>query len=81
MQPGNWEGPVESGYGLHLVYVNEREKSVAPDWADIKLKIQQDMRSDAEKAAARGLFYTEILRNYRITYRGQALDILGEKEN
>ena len=80
LEPQVWQGPVESGYGLHLVYVYEREEAITPDWREIKPNILQDMRTDAEKAA-KELFYSEILRNYRITYRGQTLDILGEKEN
>lgn len=74
---GSWEGPLESGYGLHLVYVSEREEASTPDWQDIKATILQDMESEARKAA-KELFYTEILRNYQVVYKGETLDILGE---
>lgn len=80
LEPGNWEGPLESGYGLHLVYVYERQVPLMPDWKDIKAEILQDVQSDAQRAA-RELFYTEILRNYQVIYRGQTLDILGETDN
>jgi hypothetical protein len=60
--------------------VYERGEAFMPEWRDIRMTILQDMQSDAQKAA-RELFYTEILRNYQVIYRGQTLDILGETEN
>ncbi len=79
LEPGRWEGPVQSGYGLHLVYVYARQDSYIPEWQAVKFHIRDDMAREAKKAA-KELFYTEILRNYQIVYRGETLDILGEND-
>jgi parvulin-like peptidyl-prolyl isomerase len=76
--PKTWHGPIRSGYGLHLVYVYERQDSAIPEWRTIKPVLLDDMEREARKAA-KDLFYTEILRQYQIVYRGEVLDLLGEK--
>ncbi len=79
--PANkWQGPIRSGYGYHLVYVYSRAESSVPDWQSIRQKIVQDMTYEARNAAQE-LFYTEILRNYQIIYRGEATDIFGGEES
>jgi parvulin-like peptidyl-prolyl isomerase len=75
LEPKKWQGPVRSGYGLHLVYVTERTDSYVPDWQTLKSRILDDMDLEARNAA-RELFYTEILRTYEIVYRGEALDLV-----
>ena len=32
LPPGEWRGPVESGYGVHLVFVSERTEGRIPAW-------------------------------------------------
>ena len=78
LKPETWQGPIQSGYGLHLVYVFSREDSYIPEWQTIKMLLLDDMAREARKAA-KELFYTEILRNYEIVYRGEVVDILGEE--
>ena len=39
--PGQWHGPVLSGYGVHLVYVFEVEKGAVPELATVKDKVLQ----------------------------------------
>jgi parvulin-like peptidyl-prolyl isomerase len=75
LEPDRWEGPIRSGYGLHLVYLYHRERSYIPGWELRKPKIIQDMEMEA-RTAARELFYTEILRTYQIVYRGEALNVV-----
>jgi len=38
-ETGQWEGPLRSGYGLHLVKVEQREDSRIPDWSEIRARI------------------------------------------
>ena len=79
LEPGRWEGPLASGYGLHLVFLTEKEASVIPELDKIKTLLIDDMQTEAAKAA-KELFYTEILRNYQIVYRGEVIDLLKEEE-
>jgi len=78
LEPDTWDGPIQSGYGYHLVYVYGRKESYVPQWQTIRSTIEQDMIFEAQKAA-RELFYTEILRNYQILFRGEVQNILGEE--
>ncbi len=62
---GEWQGPVSSGYGLHLVKVIEREESRVPDWKEVAGRVISDMEFEA-KAAARDQLYQEIAQNYEV---------------
>ena len=75
LSPDQWHGPVESGYGLHAVYVYDLEQSYLPEWDQIKDRILMDMLLD-ERNAAKEQYYTEILRQYQLVYRGSVEDIL-----
>ena len=37
---GQWSGPVESGFGLHLVKVTRREESRIPDWREVRDRVR-----------------------------------------
>lgn len=39
---GRWEGPVTSGYGLHLVYVDDRVNGRMPELADIREQVLRE---------------------------------------
>ena len=75
LSPDQWQGPVPSGYGLHAVYVYDLEESYLPEWDQIKDKILMDMLLE-ERNAAKEQYYTEILRQYQLVYRGSVPDIL-----
>jgi hypothetical protein len=60
-----WQGPVSSGYGLHLVKVIEREESRIPKWREVAGRVIGDMEFEA-KAAARDQLYQEIAQNYEV---------------
>jgi hypothetical protein len=36
LEPGNWVGPILSGYGTHLVYINKKKVAETPLLEDIK---------------------------------------------
>lgn len=42
LAPGTWQGPVLSGYGVHLVYVHELERTPLPDFDVIREQVKQD---------------------------------------
>ena len=75
LSPDQWQGPVPSGYGLHAVYVYDLEESYLPEWDQIKDRILADMLLE-ERNAAKEQYYTEILRQYQLVYRGSVPDIL-----
>jgi parvulin-like peptidyl-prolyl isomerase len=76
---GEWQGPVSSGYGLHLVKVVEREESRVPDWREVAGRVINDMEFEA-KASARDQLYQEIAQNYEVVLDGQVRSFLESVE-
>jgi parvulin-like peptidyl-prolyl isomerase len=76
---GEWQGPVSSGYGLHLVKVVEREESRLPEWREVAGRVISDMEFEA-KASARDQLYQEIAQNYEVVIDGEVRGFLESAE-
>ena len=63
---GPWSGPVESGYGLHLVRVSARVEGALPPLDQVRPQVERDLRSDRRRKAMRAL-YDGLLERYRVT--------------
>ncbi len=74
-QVGTWEGPVRSGYGLHLVKVVKRRDSRIPEPKEVSARIMGDMEYEARTAAQEQL-YQEIAQNYQIMLDRPVRDVL-----
>ena len=46
LAPGEWHGPVLSGYGVHLVYVSHISEPPAPVFAEMHERVTQDWKTD-----------------------------------
>jgi len=79
MEPGSWQGPIRSGYGLHLVKVEKREDPRVPDWREVGSRVISDMEFEA-KASSRDQLYQEIAQNYEIVFDSQVRDLLSAAE-
>ena len=64
---GKWEGPVESGYGLHLVKITHREESRIPEWTEVRDRLATDMQFEGRQAAE-DQFCAEVLARYQVVY-------------
>ena len=42
LEPGGWAGPLRSGYGLHLVFIDERVVQALPQLKDIRDAVKRD---------------------------------------
>jgi peptidyl-prolyl cis-trans isomerase C len=53
LTPGSWQGPIESGYGWHLVWVDTIESSRVPAFeeieADVKTEWAAEQRADSKR--------------------------------
>ena len=49
IEPGQWTGPVESPYGLHLVLVEERVAGAPPELADIRPVVEREVLAERRK--------------------------------
>jgi parvulin-like peptidyl-prolyl isomerase len=79
MEPGEWQGPVESSYGLHLVKVYDRRAAYPPELREIEARIRGDMDLE-NREAAKELFYTEILKNYQIEFDDSVRELAAQLE-
>jgi PPIC-type PPIASE domain len=63
---GRWSGPVESGYGLHLVLVRERTAARLPDLSEVHEAVANQWRAARQEEANRA-FYEALRANYEVT--------------
>jgi len=46
LTPGQWHGPVLSGYGVHLVYVSNISEPPAPVFTEVRERVEQDWKME-----------------------------------
>jgi hypothetical protein len=63
---GEWSGPVESAFGLHLVFVDAKTEGRLPALAEVREAVVRDW-SYAQREEASKRFYDEVLKRYRVT--------------
>ena len=68
---GEWSGPVESGYGLHLVHVDSRTDSRAPSLEQVRDKVRVEWVAEQQRKT-NDLLYSELRKRYEITIEGPA---------
>ena len=42
LTPGSWKGPIKSGYGLHLVYIQKREAASLYPFTEVRDRVKND---------------------------------------
>ena len=63
---GQWQGPVESGYGVHLVFVSERLEGRLPALAEVRDAVRREW-DNANRLEANEKFYQDLLKHYTVT--------------
>ena len=66
VSPGQWTGPVESPYGLHLVLVPERVASAQPALADVRPVVERELLAERRRTQLQAL-YERLLAKYTVT--------------
>ena len=61
-----WSGPIESAYGLHLVFVNERVDGEIPPFDEVSDIVVREWTS-VKKKETKELFYESLLKRYKVT--------------
>ena len=46
LEPGSWQGPVHSGYGLHLVYIQQRVAAIVYPFNEVRERVKNDYLFD-----------------------------------
>ena len=70
---GEWTGPVESGYGLHLVRIDSRTDSRAPALEQVRDKVRNEWVAKQQRQT-NDLLYSELRKRYEITIEGPAAE-------
>jgi hypothetical protein len=65
LEPGRWTGPVESGYGLHLVRVRERSAGHTPELAEVRDAVEREWIAE-RRAQASEAFYQSLRGRYEV---------------
>ncbi|MEI5682079.1 peptidyl-prolyl cis-trans isomerase [Mesorhizobium sp. CGMCC 1.15528] len=52
VEPGKWTGPLKSGYGMHLVFVSERQTARMPPFEAVRDKVVTEWRRESEQKAS-----------------------------
>lgn len=64
-----WSGPVESGYGVHLVLLARRTDGKVPPLDEVRDQVKRDL-VDARRAEANQRFFDSLLAKYHVTVQG-----------
>lgn len=62
----DWEGPVQSGYGLHLVRIEGRDEAYLPPFEEVRLRVRDEFISNRRREVDE-LFYQRLREGYTIT--------------
>jgi hypothetical protein len=66
LSPGQWDGPIESGYGAHLVWISERTEGSVPVLAEVRDAVRREW-ANTRRLEANEKFYQELLKRYVVT--------------
>jgi hypothetical protein len=63
---GKWRGPVESGLGMHLVYVNKRTDGRIPQLSEVREAVRREWANE-NRLQANEKFYESLRKRYMVT--------------
>jgi hypothetical protein len=66
LSPGRWHGPVESGYGVHLVWITERTEGRMPALAEVRDAVRREW-ANSRRLESNEKFYQELLKRYVVS--------------
>jgi parvulin-like peptidyl-prolyl isomerase len=72
LQIDSWQGPVESGYGLHLVRVNEKVDAKRPELASVIDKVRNDWMFEQRQNINKEI-YERFRQRYEIVIEDRAI--------
>ncbi len=65
LEAGKWSGPIASGFGIHLVFIEERVEGRVPELVEVRDAVQREWTSQRSKKSVDGL-YERLAQNYTI---------------
>jgi len=74
---GDWQGPVRSGFGIHLIRLAGRTESRRPELAKIRSIVQREF-SNEKRIAARRKMNERLLEEYEVTIEWPEGEVAGQ---
>jgi len=68
---GNWQGPLSSGFGLHLVRIYKRIESESPGLDEVRKQVVRDWGSE-KRNQANEMLYMNLRKRYTVTVDNQS---------
>ena len=65
LEPGVWSGPIESGYGVHLVFVDRRIEARLPELDEVREQVRREW-NNTRRVDMTETFYSNLLDRYEI---------------
>ncbi len=65
LEPGLWQGPIKSGYGVHLVFVTKRTEGRLPELAEVRDAVLREWK-ERQRSMANDAAYRRLLNRYSI---------------
>jgi hypothetical protein len=72
LTPGQWSGPVQSAFGLHLVFASARVEGRLPSLAQIRPLVEREVLSERQTRELDAM-YDQLLKRYQITMETHAI--------
>ena len=72
VQVGSWQGPIESGYGLHLVRIHDKVEPRLPELNEVRDRIQFDLVSERRRETNKRV-YQRLKARYEIVVEDPAI--------
>ena len=69
--PGSWQGPIESGYGWHLIWVDSLTPARVPAFDEVEMEAKTEWTAD-QRAETRRRTYEAMRARYEIVLPGPA---------
>src|SRR6478609_8988610 len=62
---GQWMGPIESGYGMHLVFVEERTEGRLPALAEVRDAVRREW-ANVRRLESNEKFFQSLRKHYQV---------------
>jgi hypothetical protein len=73
---GEWHGPVESDYGVHLVYVHRRTEAPPPDFEEVRDEVLRDWQ-EVKRREANRQYINALMDKYEVIIEGDDANTYG----
>jgi len=63
---GKWVGPIASGYGVHLVRIDQKQEAQLPDFDDVRGTVERDLRAK-QGSERKDAIFEALRQRYTVT--------------